>query len=190
MLRGLVVGVGLVVVAGVVAELTVPGLVEDGIEETVRTRTDDRVQVEAQVAGSPLVPRLLLDGEVEQVEVTLAEVDGRELRSATASLSARDIRVDRAALVRGEVEVTDLDVGQVVLELDPQELAEAFDLPVDLDPRALELAGDALELAGRQVLDLIVPTGQLPCDPQLAVESADIRFSCTFDELPDMLQRP
>jgi hypothetical protein len=187
-LRGLVVVVGLVVVLGVVAELVVPGLVEDGIEETVRERTDDRAQVEAHATGTPFVPRLLLDGVVERVDVTLQEVAGRELTSSTVSMSAEGLQLDRRALLRGEVVLTGIDVGQVLLELDQDELVESLDLPVDIDPRALEIAGGALEFAGRQILDLAVPPGLLPCAPEVAVETPDIRLSCTFDELPDMFR--
>jgi hypothetical protein len=187
-LRGVVVVVGLVVVLGVVAELAAPGLVEDGIEETVRARTDGRAEVEASAAGSPFVPRLLLDGVVERIDVTLQEVAGRELTSATVAMSAEGIRLDRGALARGEVVITDVEAGQVMLELDQDELIDALDLPFELDPRALEVAGGALEVAGRQVVDLAVPPGLLPCAPELAVDSPDIRFSCTFDELPDMLR--
>lgn len=188
MLRGLVVVGGLVLVVGVVAELAAPRLVEAGIEETVRSHTDDAARVEARAAGSPFLPRLLLDGVVERVEVTLTELGGQQLAVGTVSLTADGIQLDRAAMYRGEVEVTAIDTGTVTLLLDEAELSDALGVPIDLDPRVVELAGTALEIAGRGVLDVPLDAEVMPCTPELEVEPPYVRLSCTFDEIPGVLR--
>ncbi len=185
MLRGVVVIGGILLVAGVIAELVAPGLVEDRIEETVRARTDDQARVDAYVAGSPFLPRLVLDGELERIEVTLEEVAGRQLVVGTVALSADRIELDRGALARGEVEITGIDTGRVTVLVDQEELSRA--LGVELDPGAMELAGRALEVAGRRALELPLEE-VMPCQPDLDVDPPDIRLHCTFDEVPEVLR--
>lgn len=188
MLRGLVALGGLVAAAGLAAEVIAPGVVEAGIEQTVRDRTDETTRVEARTGGRPFLPPLLLDGEVERIDIELDEVAGYELRTATVSLRGEGIQLDRAAMYRGDVEITGLETGSVAIELHEEELAELAGSPVELDPQLVEFAGSALEVAGSTVLEVPVDSDLMPCSPQLEVDPPLLRLSCTFEGVPGVLR--
>lgn len=188
MLRGLVVVAGLGLAVGVVAELMAPGVVEAGIEDTVRARTGEQAQVEAEASGSPFLPGLLLDGRIEQVEITLRELAGHGLAIGTASIRVESIHLDRAAMYRGDVRITDVDRGEVVIVVDEREIADTLGSPVELDPELVELVGTALEVAGTTVLDLPVDRDLMPCEPDLEVDPPHVRLSCAFEGIPGVLR--
>lgn len=188
MLRGLVMVGGLVLIVGVAGELATPGMIEAGIEDTVRSHTDEHARVEADASGSPFLPGLLLEGRVEQVEVTLREIAGHELAIGTAAIGAEGIHLDRAAMYRGDVRITDVERGTATIIIDQAELSDAMGAPVDLDPALVDLAGTALEVAGTPVFDIPVDTPLMPCAPDLEVDAPHVRLSCTFAGIPGVLQ--
>lgn len=188
MLRGLLMVAGLGLAVGVAGELVAPGLVEARIEDTVRAHTDEQAAVEAHASGRPFLPRLLLDGRVEGVEVTLREVAGAELTIGTAAVGAEGIHLDRGAMYRGEVRITEVERGTATILIDQAELAEGLGGPVDLDPELVELAGSALRVAGTTVLDVPVDTQLMPCSPDLEVDPPQLRLRCTFAGVPGLLR--
>lgn len=188
MLRGLVALGGLVAVVGLAAELVAPGVVEAGIEQTVRDRTDETTRVEARTEGRPFLPRLLLDGEVEQIDLELHEVAGYELSTAAVFLRGEGLELDRAAMYRGDVELTGIETGSVEIELHEDELTELAGSPVELDPQLVDLAGSALEVAGSRVLEIPVDSDLVPCSPQLEIDPPLLRLSCTFEGVPGVLR--
>lgn len=180
----------LMAVVGVVAELVAPGLVEAGIEETVRSNTREVAHVEARATGSPFLPGLLLAGEIERIEITLRELVGQQLDIGTVSLRADGIRLDRGAMYRGDVEVDDIDRGRVVVELEEQELSQLLGAPVALDGGLVDLVDGALEVAAAGVgpRRVPVPDELLPCTPDLDVAPPYVRLSCTFAGVPGVLR--
>jgi hypothetical protein len=187
--RGLIVAAGLLAVVAVVGELAAPGLVEAGVEETVRANTRDVAHVKAHTSGSPFLPALLLRGHIEHLDVTLREVAGAQLPIGTVTLQIDGIHLDRGAMYRGEVDIDELERGTVVVELEEQELAALLGVPVDLDSDLVEQVGGAVQVAAAGVGERIpVPDELLPCAPDLDVDPPYVRLSCTFDEVPGVLR--
>ena len=188
-MRGLIVAAGLLAVVAVVGELAAPGLVEAGVEETVRANTRDVAHVKAHTSGSPFLPALLLRGHIEHLDVTLREVAGAQLPIGTVALQIDGIHLDRGAMYRGEVEIDELEQGTVVVELEERELAALLGVPIDLESDLVEQVGGAVQVAAAGVGERIpVPEELLPCAPDLDVDPPYVRLSCTFDEVPGVLR--
>jgi hypothetical protein len=187
--RGLIVAAGLLAVVAVVGELAAPGLVEAGVEQTVRSNTRDVAHVQAHASGTPFLPALLMRGNVEHLEITLREVGGAPLPIGTVALQVDGIHLDVGSMYRGEIEVEDVEQGTVMVELEEQELAALLGVPVDLDSDLVEHVGGAVEVVAAGVSDRIpVPDDLLPCAPDLEVDPPYVRLSCTFDEVPGVLR--
>ena len=188
-MRGLIVAAGLLAVVGVVGELAAPGLVEAGVEETVRANTRDVAHVKAHTSGSPFLPGLLLRGHIEHLDVTLREIAGAQLPIGTVTLQIDGIHLDRGAMYRGGVEIDELDRGTVVVELEEQELAALLGVPIDLDSDLVDHVGGAVQVAAAGVGERIpMPEELLPCTPDLDVDPPYVRLSCSFDEVPGVLR--
>jgi hypothetical protein len=187
--RGLIVAAGLLAVVAVVGELAAPGLVEAGVEETVRANTRDVAHVKAHTSGSPFLPGLLLRGHVEHLEITLREVGGAPLPIGTVALQVDGIHLDVGAMYRGEIEVDDVEQGTVMIELEEQELSALLGVPVDLDSDLVEHVSGAVQVAAAGAGERIpVPEELLPCAPDLDVDPPYVRLSCTFDGVPGVLK--
>jgi hypothetical protein len=187
--RGLIVAAGLLAVVALVGELAAPGLVEAGIEETVRANTRDVAHVNARTSGSPFLPGLLLRGHVDSLEITLREVAGTQLPIGTVSLRVDGIHLDRGAMYRGDIEVDDVEQGAVVVEFEEQELSALLGVPVDLDSDLLEHVSGAVQVAAAGLGERIpVPEELFPCAPDLDIDPPYARLSCTFDEVPGVLR--
>ena len=188
-MRGLIVAAGLVAVVAVVGELAAPGLVEAGVEETIRANTRDVAHVSAHTSGSPFLPALLLRGQVEHLEITLREVAGAQLPLGTVALRVDGIHLDRGAMYRGDVEVDEVERGTVVVEFEEQELASLLGVPVDLDSDLVEQVGGAVQVAAAGVGERIpVPEELMPCAPDLDVDPPYVRLSCAFEQVPGVLR--
>ena len=181
----------LVVAAAVVAELALPSFVEARVERTVREHTDGVASVDASTGDFPFLPDLLAAGVADRLDVTLREIDGREIAIGTVALRLEGIQLDRSRLLAGTVEVVDIAAGQVLVELEEAAISDALGVPVDLDPAMLELAGRALEVVAPDgaSLDLPVPEDLLPCRPDVEVVESVVRLTCEFDEVPGVLLR-
>jgi hypothetical protein len=187
-LMGLIAVVALV---AIVAELLAPRMLEARVEALAREHTDGGATVTADAGGFPFLPRLLLDGVVERLTVTLDELDGQEVTIATVALSLDGIHVDRDAMLGGQVEITDIDTGTVLVEVAEDDLSDALGIPVDLDPEMVGLAERALEVtaAGGGAVRVPVPHELLPCDPDMEVAGDLVRLTCVIDEVPGVLAR-
>lgn len=203
-MRSLVTIIVLAAGLGVVAELIAPSLVESRIEEQVRAESRGAARVEAEVDSFPLVTRLLVTEEVEEVEVTLVEVADVPVPLATVRFGLEGLVVDRSALLRGEVEIRDVATGLLEVEITAAQLSEALGAPVRLEPGrvTVEVGGEPLTAevqAGPSELQLVVegvgtesiplPAELIDCEPMIAVADGRIVASCRISEVPSVLVR-
>lgn len=199
-MKKLLVGfVVLVAVLAVAVELLAPVLAALQIEEQVRERARDAAGVEADVGTFPVVTRLLATERVRRVEVTLDEVARQELRFTAVSYELRGVRLDREALLRGDVRVTAIQGGQVTAEVAPDALTEALGVPVEVQDGLLSAAGvDADVVPEVQGRSLVLPAGGLPgialpddlipCQPEATIEGDRVRITCALQDVPFILQ--
>lgn len=187
----LVIVVLLIGILAGVGELVAPRLVEARVEEQVRARTDGAAAVRADAGSFPFLPRLLLDGRVRSLSVTLEEVTGYEVPFATVTLGLEGIHLDREELLRGEVEVTDVDAGLAVVEIEQAVLAGTLDVAFDLAPDTVEVRGRSLVLApaGGAAFEVAIPEAFMPCAPELELDDPLVRLSCALEEVPSVLVR-
>ena len=187
MLRGLTAIVVVVVIAGAVAEVLVPPMVEARVEEAVHEHTSGAATVDAEAGSFPFVPGLLLDGTVDRLDVTLREVADQRITIGTVALRLDGIHLDRRQLLAGTLEVVDVDRGRVQVEIAESEIVDALGVG-DLDSRMVDMARRGLEIAadGRS-LEVPVPEGLLPCTPEVETTEAGVRLRCEFEGVPDVL---
>lgn len=185
-MRGLLGLLVLVLGAGLVAELLLPDLLEERVEEQVQASTRGVADVTAELGDGPLLPGLLLQGRVSSLDLRLREVAGREVTVGDAELELRGIELDRRALLGGAIEVTDVEAGVARLRIVDDRIASVGEALERLGPTASDLGGRALELAG----DVVTPadTAWMPCQPTVEVEGDRLLLECAFDQVPEFLR--
>lgn len=168
-----------VAVLGGAAELVAPRLVADRVEQRVNDNLGGLAAVEAGAGTFPFVPRLLADSRVQRVTLTLRELAGQELTFGSVAVELRGIALQRQALLRGEVEVADIDSGTVTVTVEEDALAALGRvLPGDVDPS---------QLSAGQSLPLGLPQELTPCTPQVVDGEGGVRLSCEFEQVPGAL---
>lgn len=189
----------LVAVLAVVLELLAPVLAGLQIEEQVRERARDAAGVDAEVGTFPVVTRLLATQRVRRMAVTLDEVARQEVRFTAVRYELQGVRLDREALLRGDVRVTAIRGGQVTAEVTPGALTEALGVPVDVQDGLLSAAGiDAGVVPQVQGRSLVLPAGGLPgiplpedlipCQAEARVEDDSVQVTCALQDVPFILQ--
>jgi hypothetical protein len=203
--RKLVVLVLLLAIVLVGVEVGVRLWVDAEAEREAEANLDAVGEVDVTLRSFPVVARLLLSGEVGDMDVEL--VDVREEGVAVARLTARvtGLVLDRGALFGDRrVEVVDLDGAR--LEARVEEAAIQALLPaatIVLTPgQATVTAGDvsitaqvairdrALVLAVEPLPAVSIPlpsTDLLPCDPAAEIVDGAVLLACDVDDLPPAL---
>lgn len=204
-MRKLVVLLLLLAVLVVGVEVGVRLWVDAEAEREAEANLDGVGEVDVTLRSFPVVARLLLSGEVGDMDVEL--VDVQEEGVAVARLSARvtGLVLDRGALFGDRrVEVVDLDGAR--LEARVEEGAIQALLPagtIELTPgQATVSAGGASVTASVAVSDrtlhlavdplpaVAVPlpsTDLLPCDPSAEIVDGAVLLACDVDDLPPAL---
>lgn len=182
-----------VVVAWLVGEILAQAWLEQRIADRVAEAAAGQVAVEADIESFPVATGVMVTGAVDRVEVGLTQVAGRGLGPIDLRISVTGLRLDRSALLSGDLDVTGLDEGQF------RAARSTTGLPRPV-VRGLELALDGAERLGVDVtesglrielpliggVELSLPL-TAPCDPGLSLEGQDLVFACTFTKLPDVL---
>lgn len=193
MRRLVVLVVGLLLFAGVVAELLAPSWVAAQAEAAIAEGSGDRVAVDVEVSGPPLLLPVALSGEVASWIVRVSEVAGTPV-PVDVVVDLDEVTLDRGALVRGDVRVTAVDRARATVTVD---LASA--VPPALQPFADRLAEAGLTrlleaVGGDQVTqrggDLViggfaVPLVEGSCD--VTADGGVVTSRCDLAEIPAWL---
>ncbi|MBW3578341.1 MAG: DUF2993 domain-containing protein [Actinobacteria bacterium] len=172
-----------VVVLAVLVELAVPRFAAARIEAGVRERVRDAAGIDARLGDFPVVTRYLVTGKVDEVRVVLRDVVRQEVPFTRVRFDLDGVSLDRAALVRGEVEVTDMDTGRVTAQIDTSDLGPAG----EQIPDRVDVAGRQLRLG--EAVRVAIPDELVPCPPRAEVEPGQVVLTCTLDQVPSILVR-
>lgn len=185
--------VAVLAVALVAAELAAPAWVAARAEAAIAAETSDRVRVDVDVSGPPLLLPVAVSGTVERWSIRLTRVAGRQV-PVEVTVDLEDVVLDRGRLVRGDLRVTDVARARVRIEVDL-----SGSLPPVLQPFAGRLAEIGLErLLGavgdgtvtRRGDDLVVGDLDLPLVEGSCSVTADegvVVTQCDLAEIPPLL---
>lgn len=188
----------LVAALAVVVELVAPPLAESRLEQRARERSGQVAGVRADIDSFPMVTRLLLTERLRSLTITLDEVAGQQMTFTTVSFELQRVRLEREALLAGDVRVRDIDTGVVTAELDAGALGQALGAPVLIEPDGITIGGrdvplpgaggeDASPLPDVDLPNLPLPDELIPCEPDVEVADGRLRLSCRIDTVPFML---
>ena len=179
---------------------------ENQVEAGLGRQLDGVASVDVGFSGFPFVGRALLFGEVDQVSVTLEEVERTELTFATVGMRLSGIVIDRGALTGDQqVRFEDIDRGEAFAEISQTELRRVTGLEITLEPGVAKIsaAGQTVPAAvtveegalvvqppGAPAISVPVPTFDfLPCVARATVLTGRIRVGCSLDAIPAPLVR-
>lgn len=179
------------VVLWAVGEVAALQFAQSRIERAAMRRSQGAATVEANVDSFPVVTRVVLTGEVPRITVTLDRVARNTVTFSTVRFSVTGAGINRAAALRGEVEVTDIDRGRVTAVLPADVITEVLGAAADRDAVDVE-AGDGelvLTAAGAGAASIPLPGDLVPCGPDTEIDGDRIVLRCTFQRVPMVLAR-
>ena len=164
-----------------VGEVAAIPVAERLIEQEVDGRYRDAASVDVDIDSFPLVARVLLTEKVRRLTVTLARVARQEITFADVRFELSGIVVDRAAILRGNPRVKEIDRGSVTTTIDVGALGGIA-----------SLTGADVRVSGRTLyagsLTAKIDNDLVPCPPQARVVAGDrIILSCEIEEFPEAL---
>jgi hypothetical protein len=188
---------GLLAIADIGVRIWAENQVEAGLDRQLA----GVASVDVGFSGFPFVGRALLLGEVDQISVTLEEVQRTELTFATVGIRLSGIVIDRGALTEDRrVRFEDVDRGTAFAEISQTELRRITGLEVTLEPGVAEIivAGQTVRAAvtvregvlvvqppDAPAISVPVPTFDfLPCVANATVLTGRIRVGCSLDTIP------
>ena len=189
-LFGLVLLLAVVVVA---AELAAPSWVAAQAEAAVAAETRERVEVDVDVSGPPLLVPVFTSGTVEQWSLEVTRVVGRDL-PVEVVIDLHDVVLDRSRLLRGDVVVTAVDEARARIQVD---LSGAVPAPLQrLADRAAQAGfGPLLDALGSEQVggsddELVLGDLRLPLVPgscEVASQDLLVTARCRLTQVPSFL---
>jgi hypothetical protein len=161
------------------------------IETSVRRDVEGVDDVDASISSFPFVGRLLAQGMVSHIELTLHEVVGHRIPVEEVRLEVDGLQLDTGRLLDGEIEVTDVDHVRVeaLVTRDNVEtvLGPLTDVAFALaDGTTLRVRDGQVEL-GAGVSFPLPGSDLLPCDASATIDDGEVRITCTSDDLPQVV---
>jgi hypothetical protein len=164
----------LVVAVWLVAEVVAIPTVNAIAAHEVAAHTHDATTVHVSVGSFPIIARAFFLQKVSSVGVTLDRVVGQSLPFTTVRFDAKDVGIDRAAMLKGKFRVTSIESGTVTATID---------LPAGVTGARIE--GRTIML-GR--VPIAVRSDLFPCTPTANVSGQQATLSCTFTGVPPVLR--
>lgn len=178
---------------GVGAELAAPPWVEARAEEAVAAETDDRINVDMDVSGPPLLLPVAVSGQIEVWSMQLSRIEGREV-PVDVVVDLEEVTLDRGRLFRGEVEVTAIQRAAVTVRVDlggaiPPALQPMADRLAEVGlARLLDTVGEGL--VAQQGSSLVMGEVALSLDEnscEVTAEDGVVTTRCALTEVPGFL---
>ena len=199
----LLVLVGLVALF-VIGDVAAKHFAESAIADQIHAHVKGIGTVNASIHSFPFVGRLVVQGKVSRLDLTLTDVTGHGIDVARLDVDANDIELDRSALVGSDSAkingIGSMTVTATISEATVRALAHA-DVHL-LDGRAtVTVAGQTLDatataenghlrLAAAKGPAITVPVPDaslLPCQIVVAIKPGALRLSCTATTLPQLV---
>jgi hypothetical protein len=178
-----------------VAELLAPSWVAAQAEAAVAAETRDRVVVDVDVSGPPLLIPVALDGTVDRWRMRVAQVAGRDV-PVEVVIDLDEVELDRGRLVRGDVVVRSVDTARATIRFDlsgsvPPALQGMADrlAEVGMGPLFDALGGDQVGGADDRLVlgELSMPL--VPGSCELSSQDLVVTADCELREVPSFLLR-
>jgi len=212
-MKRLVVVLAVLVVLAVVAVLGL-SVLDQRIRVEAELHAAERLARELPIEGTPrvhiesfpFVLRVLNDGSVEQLEVSMRSLESAGVRVDEAKLTIEGLVLDRDALIDDrEIKLVAIEQATIDAWVSAEDLSRVAKLPVKIEDgevsvtyRGKEYKGTA-KVSKHAVLLLVdgVPpilsplpsTDLLPCEPDLDIDGDRIHVACTVDEVPPALAK-
>lgn len=183
----------------------VDGKIRDAAEVEAAKRLADKLPIEGDpvvaIDSFPFVLRVLHDGSVETLTVSMKSLESNGVRVDEARLTIDGLVLNRDALLDTQtLEIVDIDEAKVEAWVSAEDISRVAKIPVAIEDgrvsvtyRGKQYTGTA-KVSKHAVLLLIddVPpiltplpaTDLLPCEPDLDIDGDRIHVACTVDELP------
>jgi DUF2993 family protein len=94
---------------------------------------------DATIRSFPFLGRLLVGGDVRQVKVGMENLRANFILVRRFEIDLRDVELDRGALFRGEVRVTDIGTGRIEALVDGPSLARAVGADLRFGDESVEI---------------------------------------------------
>ena len=189
---------------GVAVDVSVRKVAQDELARRVANRVPAATSTSAQIRSFPFLGRLLLSGEVPEVDAAATDVTVRGVRFASLGVALYGVTIDRREVLSNRrVVMSGIDRGQARATLDAAALSEYFGVPITLEPgkasvdvggvkvaATVSIVDGQLKVSGVNVpspaLSLVAPL--LPCVPNARIELGRVVLTCDFTEIPQELR--
>lgn len=189
--RLLLVVLAIVVLVLVLGDGAAKRYAESTIETSVRRDVEGVDDVDAAISSFPFVGRLLVQGKVSHIELTLHEVVGHRIPVEEVRLSVDGLELDQGRLLDGDVEVTDVDHVRVEAVVTRENVETVLGPLTDVafalaDGTTLRVRDGQVEL-GAGVSFPLPGSNLLPCDASATIDDGEVRITCTSENLPPVV---
>ena len=171
-------------------ELAAPPWITKQIDARVHERTHGVLTVDATLGGFPVLTRLAATGAFGPLDLDVTRISGQQVPVDELAFTLERIRLDRQALLTGDVEVTDLGPGTLTIR---QELPQAALAALRTASGAVDVTvtdgGLRIGLPVVGAVEVPLPKGLLPCTPQPEIGETAVTLTCAFDRAPPVLQQ-
>jgi hypothetical protein len=199
----------LVILAAVVAlfvlgDVAAKHFAESAIADQIHGHVKGIGSVDASIHSFPFVGRLVVQGKVPRLDLTLTDVTGHGVDVARLDVDARDIELDRSALVGSNHAkingIRTMTVTATISEATVRALARA-DVHLLAGRATVTVAGQTvdatataenghLRFAAERLPAITVPipdASLLPCQVTVALVPGALKLSCTSSTLPQLV---
>ena len=197
-----------VVVGGLGLDVAAKKWAEGQLASKAEDRAGGQATASARISSFPFVGKVLLSGEVSEVDLRMSRVVAEGVALASLDIDVHGVGIDRNKLLSSrKVEVTAISEGTVTVGLDAAGLSQLAHVPVEIAGGAVQVrvagrmvsATPSIDAAGTLSLRLgalpavrvRLPKSSLaPCAASSSrVTGGRIEVSCTIHDVPPALLR-
>jgi len=197
--------IAVIAVGALAADVVLKNRAESKLEAQITEEVPETTGVRARIRSFPFVGRLLVTGQVSQVDVDVQHSAAGELALSDVRVRVEDVDLDTGEAMNGRAVVRSIKRGTVRADLRQDEINGRLprQLQVQLQEGKAVIAGPGgtqaqlvvtpegkieLRIANRSVFELALPTTSLlPCPPTATFVPGALRLSCSFTEVPPLL---
>jgi len=197
--------VGVVVLLGLGADVVLKNQAETELARRITAKVPQTNGVRARIRSFPFVGRVLVSGQISQVDVTAQHSAAGGVDLNDIVVRVEEVEMDTGAAMDGRVVVRSITRGSVRADLRQGEINRRLprQVQVELQQGSAAVSGPfgseakltvspegvvQLRAGERTLLDLPLPkTELLPCLPSATFVTGAIRLTCEFSEIPDVL---
>jgi|GEM_PF-2154449 len=204
----------LLVVFAVLAVLFAAAVVGGAVlDQRIRVEAEKeaarRLEKELPIEGTPMVTidsfpfvfKVLMDGSVEQLSVSMFSLEAQGVRVDEARITVDDLVLDRDQLIDAQhIEVVDIGQARIDAWVSAEDITRVAKVPVEIKDGEVSVTYRGKRYTGTAkvskhavlvmvdgvppILSPLPSTDYIPCEPDLDIDGDRIHVSCTVDELP------